>query len=59
MLCNNNSCVNYRCEIKYSGAIKLAEISKQRESVEVADLRDEICGYKLFNGSDKHGLDKR
>ena len=58
MLCNNDSCVNYRCEIKYSGAIQLAEISKQRQSVEAEDLRDEICGYKLF-GSDKNGLDKR
>jgi len=59
MLCNNDSCVNHRCKIKHSGAIKLAEISKQRETEEAADLRDEICGYKLFNGSDKNGMDKR
>jgi hypothetical protein len=57
MLCNNDSCVNYQCKIKYSGAIKLAEISKQRQTEEAADLRDEICGYKLF-GSDENGNDK-
>jgi hypothetical protein len=57
MLCNNDSCVNYQCKIKHSGAIKLAEISKQRETEEAADLRDEICGYKLF-GSDENGNDK-
>jgi hypothetical protein len=58
MLCNNDSCVNHRCLIKHSGAIQLAEISKKRQTEEAADLRDEICGYKLFEG-DKNGLDKR
>jgi hypothetical protein len=57
MLCNNDSCVNYQCKIKYSGAIKLAEISKQRQTEEAVDLRDEICGYKLFEG-DENGNDK-
>ena len=55
MLCNNESCVNYRCKIKYSGAIKLAEISQKREKTEAADLKDDNCGFKLFNGSDKNG----
>ena len=60
MLCNNDSCVNHQCKIKYSGAIKLAEISGQRRKVPtvIADFKSDSCGFRLF-GSDKNGIQNR
>ena len=54
MLCNNDSCVNHQCKIKYSGAIKLAEISGQRRKVPtvIADFKRDECGFKIIR-SDK------
>ena len=47
ILCNVQNCINYRCKVKYSGSIKLAERSGRQAKAETADLRDENCGFKL------------